>query len=122
PGGDDGWGREEERGWALNLAVRAIEPMRGGPVSLAGGVVELFTIDDDLGGPFPPPSRDHLPERLRTLGLEVRPGGLGGGRPCDVVTLVALYADIRGWKGRPGLSDGAVAELGRILAERPGAL
>lgn len=128
--GGEGWGGEADRRWALDFAVRTIHNVRGEPVSLAGRVVELFTLDDDIGGPFPPPSREVLPANLRELGVEVREGGSGvglvregpAGGGAEAVPVIALYADIRGWKGRPGLSERTVAELNRILATRPGAI
>jgi len=118
--GESGWGRESDRSWALELAVRTIHVARGEPISLAGRSIELYTIDDDVGGPFPPPARDVFPAKLRELGVVGGEGAVGGG--ADAVPVIALYADIRGWKGRPGLSARAVAEVDKVLAMRPGAL
>lgn len=141
------WGREADRSWALDVAMRTIRVVRGEPVPVAGRVVEVLTVDDDLGGPFPPPSRGVFPAILREGGVEVRevvaPAvALGSGAEAlvsadtpaatsiagpltagsDTHLIIALYADIRGWKGRPGLSARAVAELERALATRPDAL
>jgi hypothetical protein len=39
-----------------------------------------------------------------------------------VACVVAVYADIRAWKGRPGLSERAVRAVGALLEARPDAL
>lgn len=127
------WGADADRCWALDLALRTIQIARGEPAHLAGRAVELFTVDDDIGGPFPPPSRDIFPASLRAAGVEVREVEAGASQAdaagaglaesgADAVPVIALYADIRGWKGRPGLSARAVEALKRIQATRPGAL
>jgi hypothetical protein len=41
-------------------------------------------------------------------------------RERDLV--IALYSDIRAWKGRPGLSDGAKVRLAEAVAAQPDAL
>lgn len=109
-----GWGRDEDRAWALAVAVRAVRPLRGRP-SLPSGEVELVVVDDDLGGPYPPPSRATFGEALRGGGVRLR--GDGGG--CDRVA-VAVFADIRGWKGRPGLSATARESVTRAVEGRDG--
>jgi beta-glucosidase-like glycosyl hydrolase len=96
PGGD-GWGAEADRRWALATAVRSLRVLRGAP-SLPAGVVHLIEIDDDLGGPYPAYPRDALPAALQRAGVELSASG---------APLVALYSDIRAWKGRPGISETA---------------
>lgn len=100
-----GWGRDEDRRWALETAVSTLRVCRGEP-KLPGGRVELVEIDDDIGGPYPPYPRTALPAALRSAGAEI---GEGGKR------MIALYSDIRAWKGRPGISDRARRELREAL-------
>ncbi len=97
-GGPTGeWGREEDRRWALEIALRSVRVLRGSP-ALPRGPVRLVEIDDDIGGPFPPYPRDALPAALQAAGVELREEGS---------PLVALYCDVRAWKGRPGISADA---------------
>jgi beta-glucosidase-like glycosyl hydrolase len=99
--GSGRWGREEDRDWALDSAVRTLRVVRGEP-RLGGGALRLVEVEDDLGGPHPPCSRETLPAALGAAGVELRQDGR---------TLVAVYADIRAWKGRPGLSAGALERV-----------
>ncbi|MBI4545937.1 MAG: glycoside hydrolase family 3 protein, partial [Gemmatimonadetes bacterium] len=113
PGGE--WGRPHDREWALDVAVRAIRVLRGRPQHLPAAI-DLLTVDDDLGGPYAPPPRDAFPAALRGAGIEVREVE----RPArDRPALVALYADIRGWKGRPGVSAWARERVAQAAAARP---
>jgi hypothetical protein len=76
--------------------------------------VDLLTLDDDVGGPFPPGPRDAFPAGLRQRGVDVREVDTATGeRPL----IVALYADIKGFKGRPGLSRSARERLEQTAAE-----
>lgn len=106
-----GVGRRGDRAWALNMAHRSVHVLRGAP-SIPRRLA-LVTVDDDAGGPYPTPDRSTFPDALRHAGVAVtetdRPGG------GDAV-IVAVYADIRGYKGRPGLSDGAVRAVERVVA------
>jgi beta-glucosidase-like glycosyl hydrolase len=111
---EGGWGREEDRAWALEVAMRSLRVVRGAP-ALPDGPFDLLTVDDDVGGPYPPGPRDAFPAGLREGGADVREvGAPTGERPL----VVALYADIRGWKGRPGLSAAAKEALARAIAAR----
>jgi beta-glucosidase-like glycosyl hydrolase len=103
------WGREEDRRWALDTAIRAIRICRGDP-RLPVGPVRLVEIDDDLGGPHAPVSRSTLPAALRQAGLELREDG---------APLVALYADILSWKGRPGISPAARERVSAVTEADP---
>jgi beta-glucosidase-like glycosyl hydrolase len=97
------WGLDRDRDWALDIALRAVHVVRGRP-QLNDGVCRLLTIDDDLGGPHPAPAREHFGRALIAAGYAVE----------DVTatpTMIAVYSDIRGWKGRPGLSAEASARL-----------
>jgi beta-glucosidase-like glycosyl hydrolase len=113
------WGREADRSWAVELAVRTIRVARGWPPALLGGEIDLVTVDDDLGGPYPPPSRETFRATLRGGEINLREvESPQEGRAL----VVALYADIRGWKGRPGLSGRAVEMLARVTTARPDAV
>jgi hypothetical protein len=92
--------------------------VRGRP-ALAGREVDLVTVDDDAGGPFPPGARTGLPAALTGAGIRVREATVADpARPA----VVALYADIRGWKGRPGVSAAARDRVRQALALRPDAV
>jgi beta-glucosidase-like glycosyl hydrolase len=105
------WGREEDRDWALATALRTLVVARGTP-RLPVGPVQVISVDDDLGGPHRPPSRSSLPAGLRRAGVEVRDDG---------APVIAVYADVRAWKGRPGLSAAAVASVDAVLDTHPAA-
>ncbi|HYJ81088.1 MAG TPA: glycoside hydrolase family 3 N-terminal domain-containing protein, partial [Longimicrobiaceae bacterium] len=102
-------GAEADRRWALEIAVRALRVCRGTP-RLPAGPVRLVEIEDDLGGPWPPFPRDAFPAALRRAGVELSELG---------EPLVALYSDIRAWKGRPGISAAARARTREVVAEHP---
>jgi beta-glucosidase-like glycosyl hydrolase len=111
------WGQEEDLAWAHDVAVRALRVVRGAP-ALARGRLDLVTIDDDLGGPFPPGPRTTFPAALAASGCEVREV------PAPAPTrsaMIALYADIRGWKGRPHVSTAARDRVAQVLVVRPDA-
>jgi beta-glucosidase len=110
-------GRAGDVRWADAVAQRALVPVRGRAAPAAA--FELLTVDDDLGGPFPAPSRAVLPAALRDAGFAPREvDALSGTLPA----VVAVYADIRAWKGRPGLSAEARETLRRALTVQPDAL
>ena len=110
------WGRSGDGEWALGLAGRSLRTLRGDPRCAAS--VEVMTVDDDAGGPFPPGPRGAFPETLREAGVNVREVGRPGG---DLPVIVALYADIKGFKGRPGLSSQAVDVVADAAATPAGA-
>jgi hypothetical protein len=72
----------------------------------------LVIVDDDLGGPYPPPSRDPLVSTLSTGGIDLV---VSGETPADGATVVALFGDIRAWKGRPGYSSGSKEAVRRAF-------
>jgi hypothetical protein len=119
PGEGHAWGQAPDREWAEALAVRTSRVVRGRAALDPRAGVDLMTIDDDLGGPYPPPARTTFAETLRAAGMELRETD---SPTPDRSLVVALYADIRGWKGRPGLSARAVEALVRVLGDRPDAL
>jgi hypothetical protein len=74
----------------------------------------LTIVDDDIGGPYPAPSRDPLISSLRAGGIDVvldtdrSVSGSGS-------SVVALFGDIRAWKGRPGYSATAKTAVRQAL-------
>ena len=109
------WGRPGDAEWAIGIAGRAVTPLRGQPGVARS--VEVMTVDDDAGGPFPPGPRGAFPEALREAGVNVREVGRPSG---ELPVLVALYADIKGFKGRPGLSDAAIRTVGDAVTNPRG--
>lgn len=105
------WGREADRRWALSTAQRSLRVLRGEP-RLPDGPVRLIEVEDDAGGPYPPYPRTALPAALRTAGTELSESG---------EPLVAVYSDIRAWKGRPGISEQAQAQVRSVTQEFPDA-
>lgn len=136
---EGGWGGEEDERWALDVAVRSLDWYRGSAPEI-GGPVRLVTLDDDVGGPYPTPSREAFGRALcvhewdvEEVEVAARGGTEGDGRAlADVTTpaaggderalVVAVYADIRAWKGRPGLSEAAVRHLSGLTASDARAL
>lgn len=104
-----GWGREEDRRWALETAIRTVQRCRGEP-RLPQGALRLVEVDDDVGGPFPPFPRTALPAALQRAGHELRD---------DAPPVVALYADIRAWKGRPGVSEASLRRVREVTDAHP---
>ncbi len=111
------WGRAGDAEWARTLAARSVRPVRGQPS--CPPAVELLVVDDDVGGPFPVSApRGELAAALTAAGIDVR----GVDRPTGSrPVLVALFADIRGFKGRPGLSAAAVDTVSSAIASPMGA-
>jgi hypothetical protein len=86
----------------------------GRPIPALRFPLRVVTVDDDVGGPYPPPSRDSFAESLRENGAELM---LEEGDPQgEGTTVIALYGDIRAWKGRPGYSNHAKEQI-RSLVE-----
>lgn len=104
--------RDVDRRWALETALRTLRVIRGAP-ALPDGPVRLVQIDDDVGGPFPPYARDALPRALRDAGVALD--------DAAATPLIVLYSDIRAWKGRPGISERAQAEVRRLTDAHPDA-
>ena len=90
--------------WGAQIAERVIHRVRGSVPRLTGSV-DVVMIDDDLGGPYPAPSREPLLASLRGAGLAPRQveSLAAAGGPA----IIALFGDIRSWKGRPGYSERA---------------
>ena len=105
----------DESGWAMHLAEEVVHPLRGKAPRLPQPW-NVIIVDDDLGGPYPPPSREPFISALRAGGVEiVTSDSIPASKPG--ATVIALFGDIRAWKGRPGFSAGAREAVGRALQE-----
>ncbi len=107
----------DESGWSTQLAERVVHLVQGRLPQLPQPW-HLTIVDDDVGGPYPAPSRDPLISALRVGGVELvldpnRPPNDSGS------TVVALFGDIRAWKGRPGYSTVAREATRRALDAAP---
>ena len=103
------WGSAPDRTWALQIAQRTMQEVRGS--AAVSRLLDVFVVDDDVGGPYPPPPRTHFTNALRSAGFEVK-------EPSEPAqgSVVAVYCDIRAWKRRPGLSDQSVAAVNGAVA------
>lgn len=108
----------DESGWSVQLAERVVHSLRGRLPTLPQPW-NLVIVDDDVGGPYPAPSRDPLISSLRAGGIDLVVNGNGRDGAATVSTVVALFGDIRAWKGRPGYSAGA-REAVRNALDRAG--
>ncbi|CAN5617780.1 hypothetical protein BH23GEM1_BH23GEM1_01110 [soil metagenome] len=103
----------EDRGWAEELARRVIHVVRGevrGPLT----AVELTIVDDDIGGPYPPPSRDPFVTELQACGACLQEEDKKGE---EATAVIALFGDIRSWKGRPGYSAASLESVRAAAAK-----
>lgn len=112
-------GADEDRSWAEQTALAAVQPVRGQP-RLPAASFDLLTVDDDLGGPLPPPPRDAFPAALRRAGWSLRELHAPG--PSEQPLVVAVYCDIRAWKERPGCSARTIDAVATVFAQRSDAL
>ena len=110
-GGDDAIAADA---WGLAVAMRCVHVVRGRIHPLAP-VTEVAIVDDDLGGPYPPPSREPFLDALRagdrTVHVVETPTAASRGP-----LVVALFGDIRSWKGRPGYSAASRARVADLCA------
>ena len=102
----------DESGWAIQLAEQVVHMVRG-KIPRLEQPWNLVVVDDDLGGPYPAPSRDPLISALRAGGVDVVSNGHPG--VSTGATVIALFGDIRAWKGRPGYSSSAKETVQRTL-------
>jgi beta-glucosidase-like glycosyl hydrolase len=107
----------DESGWAINLAEQVVHPL-GGKIPRLPQPWNLVIVDDDLGGPYPAPSRDPLISSLRAGGVDLVVTDRGDETGAEA-TVIALFGDIRAWKGRPGYSTTA-KEAVRSALDRAG--
>ena len=105
--------------WAEQLAERAVHRVRGDQFTISEKL-EIVVVDDDLGGPYPAPSRQPFVETLGAQGIPAAmrdaPSGAAG-----TAVVIALFGDIRSWKGRPGYSARTLEAVGAALASARGA-
>jgi beta-glucosidase len=109
---DGTWGAAADRAWADDVALRSCNVVRGTPA--IGSSIDLLTIDDDVGGPYPAPSREPFVQALRAAGVDVN-------EAQESASVIAIYSDIRAWKGAPGLSRTAAIALQTALRAAPDA-
>lgn len=105
----------DESGWSSQIAERVVH-MLSGRIPNLPQPWHLTIIDDDIGGPYPAPSRDPLISALRNGGIDVVLDSKGDGAHAGS-TVVALFGDIRAWKGRPGYSADAKAAVRGAMGE-----
>jgi beta-glucosidase-like glycosyl hydrolase len=99
--------------WAEQLAERVVHRLRGDQFTLADKL-EIIVVDDDLGGPYPAPPRKPFIEALRAQGIDAETRDAPSGAEGSAV-VIALFGDIRSWKGRPGYSKGALEAVRSAL-------
>jgi beta-glucosidase len=104
----------EDQTWADQLADRAVHRIRGETIVVPDSV-DVIVVDDDLGGPYPAPPRKPFIETLNEEGInaELRESPSGS---AERGVIVALFGDIRSWKGRPGYSAVSLEAVGAALA------
>ncbi|HUF31404.1 MAG TPA: glycoside hydrolase family 3 N-terminal domain-containing protein [Gemmatimonadaceae bacterium] len=105
--------------WGAQLADRVIQQVRG-TTGRIGSVVQLVTIDDDTGGPYPAPSRDPFFRALSAGGTQVRRVETPGADDATPAVIL-VFGDIRSWKGRPGYSDETRAAVAAACDAAPDA-
>jgi beta-glucosidase len=119
------WSRAVERAWrhprfsamthefiaeaAADISLFSLEVLRG-EIAAVPESVAIEVVDDDVGGPYPLPPRDAFEQELRARGRRVD----GGGFP-----IVLVFADVKSWKGRAGLSDTSRARLAALVRANP---
>ena len=99
----------DESGWSSQLAERVVH-MLSGRIPNLPQPWHFTIVDDDIGGPYPAPSRDPLVSALRNGGIDVVLDSKGDSERSGS-SVVALFGDIRAWKGRPGYSADAKAAV-----------
>jgi beta-glucosidase len=103
----------DETGWAAQVAEQVVHMVQGRMPRLSRRW-NLIIVDDDVGGPYPPPPRDPLIATLQAGGIDLV---VGDEAPTGEIgaTVIALFGDIRAWKGRPGYSQKAKDAVRRAL-------
>ncbi len=105
---------------ALTLAVASIQQLRGSSWRLSPGqTVRLRVIDDDVGsGPAIGGLEAARPDRGRlAAALADRGARLAGGDAAADLDLVAVFSEVRGWKGRSALTSETRHELLRVIGQ-----
>jgi len=112
---------------ALDMAARSVRLIRGAWLRCnAGELMRLRVVDDDeialpafIGAPgHVLPDRGHLAESLRKRDVEVSDVLAGEAR----AHVVALFSEVKGWKGRSNLAVKSVESARQCLAEAPDAV
>ncbi len=104
---------ESERAWASALALNCVTEVRG-QLSALSRQIDLLLVDDDVGGPYAPPSREPLRAALQRAEIDARwveAPSMDERRSL----VVALFGDIRSWKGRAGYSAASISAVSRAL-------
>ena len=105
--------------WGSQLADRVVHVVRGTPHALKAPL-DVVIVDDDLGGPYPPPSREPLLDSLFDGGWKAR--RLEHFDPASTHdAVIALFGETRAWKERVGYSEEALAAVRSACADKPGA-
>jgi len=115
-GGRGAVGAAADRAWAEEVAERCLQPLRGAPALRPDA--QLLVVDDDVGGPFAPPSRADFAAAAAAAGAPLRP--VQRAEPGGAL-VITLYADIRAWKGSPRITHAARARVRAALAVHPDA-
>ncbi len=111
-----------ERG--LALAMDAIRPLRGAAAQIKSGQrLRIEIIDDDLvvpagvaAGPGSAPrDRQRLIEAVAARGGEV----LTDPEVRGAIQYIALFSEVRGWKGRAALAPETLAQVARAIEREP---
>ncbi len=133
---------DRERDAVRVICDGAVEVARG-DIPQIHAALDVVIVDDDAGGPYPPPSRDPLYAALGEAGFDVQllhqatprvvkadaeatppdaplaldlPTLRDGLRPSSTLVLFA-FNDIRAWKGTPGFSSGARTLIQHVVTE-----
>ncbi len=93
---------DDDRAWADAVCRRVVHTLRG-PLPRITARTEVIIVDDDLGGPYPPPSREPFLAALAEFGVEPRDVDAPSLSEAGTV-IIGVFGDIRSWKGRPGYS------------------
>ena len=105
--------------WGAQLADRVVHVVRGTPHPLRGAA-DVLIVDDDLGGPYPPPPRTWFLEGLRAAGVQGRVVETASGG-SGATLVIALFGDVRAWKKRAGYSEASRATVAAAVREAGGA-
>ena len=105
--------------WGAQLADRVIHVVHGTPAAMRAPL-DIVIVDDDLGGPYAPPTREQLLDSLFDAGWKAR--RLERFDPASQNdAVVALFGETRAWKERVGYSDAAIAAVTEACEARPNA-
>jgi hypothetical protein len=103
--------------WGAQLADRVMQLVHGAPPVMKAPL-DVVIVDDDLGGPYPPPSREPFLDALFDAGWKAR--RLEEFDPASSNdSVVALFGETRGWKQRVGYSAAALTSVREACEARP---